>query len=144
MNEVILIGRLVRAPELQYTPNTQTAVCRATIAVDRPKREGKESSADFIRCTVFGKQAESLTRYLNKGAQLAVRGRLQTGSYRNKNGETVYTTDVIADRVEFLGSANRAQEPRPTAEADPLPEPMQMGFEDVTDDFQSAENDIPF
>lgn len=105
MNSVILIGRLARDPELSYTPNTQTAVCRFTIAVDRPKRQGEDAGADFIRITVWGTQGETCDRYLSKGRQVAVHGRIQTGSYKDRNGETVYTTDVVADRVEFLGSA---------------------------------------
>lgn len=100
MNKVFLTGRLARDPEVSYTPTNNTAVCRFTIAVDRVK-EG----ADFIRITVWGKQAESCGRYLVKGRQVAVDGRIQVGSY-DKNGEKVYTTDVVAERVEFLGSGN--------------------------------------
>lgn len=105
MNSVVLIGRLCADPELSYTPNTQTAVGRFTIAVDRPRRDGEDQGADFIRITVWGRQAETCDRYLSKGRQVAVHGRIQTGSYKDRNGETVYTTDVIADRVEFLGGA---------------------------------------
>ena len=105
MNSVVLIGRLCADPELSYTPNTQTAVCRFTLAVDRPKRQGEDQGADFIRITVWGKQAENCDRYISKGRQVAVMGRIQTGSYKDRNGETVYTTDVVADRVEFLGGA---------------------------------------
>ena len=169
MNSVILIGRLARDPELSYTPNTQTAACRITLAVDRPKRNGDAQgadyvrSADFIRVTVWGRQAETCDRYLSKGRQIAVQGRIQTGSYKNRSGETVYTTDVVADRVEFLGS-NGQQQSQPqvdTAEvqrqADELlrPKPqqntqMQMesqlasGFDDLPDTFMAAEDDIPF
>ena len=103
MNQVILIGRLTRDPELSYTPNTQSAMCRFTIAVDRPRRQGEDAGADFIRITVWGRQAETCDRYLAKGRQVAVQGRIQTGSYKNREGVTVYTTDVVADRVEFLG-----------------------------------------
>ena len=103
MNNVVLIGRLARDPELSYTPNTQTAVARFTIAVDRPKRNGEDQGADFIRITVWGRQAETCDRYLSKGRQVAVLGRITTGSYKNREGVTVYTTEVTADRVEFLG-----------------------------------------
>lgn len=102
MNSVVLIGRLARDPELTYTPNTQTAICRFTLAVNKID---KDKGADFIRITVWGKQAETCDRYLAKGDQAAVHGRISTGSYKDRNGETVYTTDVTADRVEFLGSA---------------------------------------
>lgn len=103
MNIVILIGRLTKDPELQYTPNTQTAVCKFTLAVDR---KGKDEGADFIRITAFGKRAESISRYMKKGRQIAVQGKIQTGSYKDRDGKTVYTTDVILDDDEFLGSAN--------------------------------------
>ena len=106
MNSVVLIGRLARDPELSYTPNTQTAVCRFTLAVDRPRRQGEDQGADFIRITVWGNQAENCDRYLSKGRQAAVAGRIQTGSYKDRNGQTVYTTDVVANNVEFLGDGN--------------------------------------
>lgn len=105
MNSVFLIGRLARDPELSYTPNTQSAVCRFTIAVDRPRRQGEDAGADFIRITVWGRQAETCDRYLSKGRQVCVQGRIQTGSYKDRSGDTVYTTDVVAERVEFLGGA---------------------------------------
>ena len=108
MNEVVLIGRLVRDPEIRYT-GTQMAVCTFTLAVDRPfarNRQDGGPTADFIRITVFDRQAENCNRYLAKGSQAAVQGRIQTGSYVNKEGRTVYTTDVIANRVEFIGSRN--------------------------------------
>lgn len=100
MNRVILIGRFVKKPELQYTPQSQTAVTKFTLAVDR---QGKDAGADFINVTAFGKRAESICRYMDKGRQIAVQGRLQTGSYKNRDGKTVYTTDVIMDDYEFLG-----------------------------------------
>ena len=109
MNSVVLIGRLARDPELSYTPNTQTAVCHFTLAVDRPRRQGEERGADFLRITVFGRQAETCDRYLSKGRQAAVHGRIETGSYKNRDGVTVYTTDIIADNVEFLGGGQGGQ-----------------------------------
>lgn len=151
MNSVILIGRLTRDPELTYTPNTQTAVCRFTIAVDRPKRQGEDQGADFPRITVWGRQAENCDRYLEKGRQVAVMGHIQTGSYTNRDGQTVYTTDVIAERVEFLGSGNKsAQGPNtaPGQSFSPVQDvPNFSDFEDygnITDSFQQAEDDIPF
>lgn len=166
MNSVILIGRLARDPELSYTPNTQTAACRITLAVDRPKRNGDAQgadyvrSADFIRVTVWGRQAETCDRYLSKGRQIAVMGRIQTGSYKNRNGETVYTTDVVAERVEFLGGNQQSQPQVNTDEvqrqADELLRPRQQqntqmkmesqfnGFDDLPDTFMEAEDDIPF
>jgi single-strand DNA-binding protein len=110
MNLVMLIGRLTRDPELRYAAGSQTAVCKFSLAVDRPNRQGHEREADFPRVTVFGRQAENCDKYLAKGRKVAVQGRLQTGSYKNKDGYTVYTTDVIADRVEFLEWGDRAQQ----------------------------------
>lgn len=105
MNSVSLVGRLVRDPELRYTSGTQTAVATFTLAVDRPT---KSDEADFIRITVFGRSAENCGTYLAKGSMVGVQGRIQTGSYETKTGERRYTTDVIADRVEFLQRASGA------------------------------------
>lgn len=115
MNNVILIGRLVRDPELSYT-QSQTALCKFTIAVDRQSKE--EKTADFIRIVVWGKQAENCDRYLFKGKQVAVNGRIQTGSYKDKSGNTVYTTDVIANNVEFLGSKQEERQAEPLTQED--------------------------
>ena len=158
MNSVVLIGRLARDPELSYTANTQTAVCHFTLAVSRPRRNGEDQGADFLRVTVFGRQAENCDRYLAKGRQAAVRGRIETGSYKNREGVTVYTTDVVADRVEFLGGGNGGQgvsrdtftgrEPgfggmtQDTGFS--APQDTFTGFDDMPDTFQAAEDDIPF
>ena len=109
MNSVVLIGRLTRDPELRYTSGSQMAVATFTIAIDRPVRAGGAKQTDFPRVTVFGKQAENCEKYLAKGRLVGVQGRLQTGSYTNKDGATVYTTDVVADRVEFLEWGDRPQ-----------------------------------
>ncbi|MGP1441082.1 MAG: single-stranded DNA-binding protein [Anaerovoracaceae bacterium] len=103
MNVVVLVGRLVRDPELRYT-NSQMPICRTALAVrkDRPSADGKD--ADFINITIFGKQAETFNRYLTKGQQVAIEGRISTGSYQNQKGDTVYTTDVIVNRFDFIGS----------------------------------------
>lgn len=104
MNNVVLIGRLTKDPELAYGgQNSDIAVCRFTLAVDRPTQD---KAADFIRIVVFRKQAENAKQYLAKGRQCAVEGRIQTGSYKDREGKTVYTTDVVANRVEFLTKPN--------------------------------------
>ena len=108
MNIVTLIGRLTRDPELRYT-SSQMAVCTFTLAVDIQTKG--EKKADFPRVQVFGKQAENCEKFLKKGMLCGVQGRLSTGSYQDKNGNTVYTTDVAADRVEFLEWAEK--EPTP-------------------------------
>lgn len=116
MNNVILIGRLARDPELRFTTN-QKAVCRTVVAVNR-----MSEGADFIPVTIFGKQAENVNNYLKKGAQVGIEGRIQTGSYTNKDGQKVYTTDVMAHRVEFLGGKREAE---PKKEEYPAPVPAQ-------------------
>jgi single-strand DNA-binding protein len=107
MNSVVLIGRLTKDPELRYIPESQNAVATFTLAVDRAF--SKEKQADFIKITVFGKQAENCERFLTKGKLCGVQGRIQTGSYKNKEGAMVYTTDVVADRVEFLEWGDKAE-----------------------------------
>lgn len=149
MNSVILIGRLTRDPELRYTPNNQTAVAHFSLAVDRPVGQGRERQADFIRITVFGKQAETCDRYLAKGRQVAVQGRIQTGSYKNREGQTVYTTDVIAERVEFLGGGNSGggrseNSGRFEDNFDAPGGAMPDAFAPASDSFQAADEDIPF
>jgi single-strand DNA-binding protein len=158
MNSVVLIGRLTRDPETRYTSGSQMAVCTFTIAIDRVTRQGEEKKTDFPRITVFGKQAENCDRFLKKGRLVGVQGRLQTGSYTNKDGATVYTTDVVADRVEFLEwgdrqssgemsgqrsySAPREAAPQyQSAEPQPMSEPQE---EFAPDGFTSIEEDIPF
>ncbi len=144
MNSVVLIGRLTRDPEVRYTAATQMAVATFTVAIDRPVRAGGEKQTDFPRVTVFGKQAENCEKYLAKGRLVGVQGRIQTGSYQNKDGVTVYTTDVVADRVEFLEWGDRpqrnvqSQEPqdektRQTSMAEIQPE-IPSGFEPIEDD----------
>lgn len=107
MNSVELIGRLTRDPEVRYTSGSQKAVATFTIAIDRPQKEGEQKQTDFPRITVFGRQAETCEKYLKQGRLVAIQGRIQTGSYTNKNGDTVYTTDVIANRVEFIDWGNQ-------------------------------------
>lgn len=130
MNNVNLIGRLTRNPETRYTAS-QMAVTTFTIAIDRPTKDG-EKKTDFPRITVWGRQAENCEKYLSKGRKVAIEGRIQTGSYKDKNGNTVYTTDVVASRVEFLESKNGNQtgsqrEPEQTE----MPESFDMIDEDV-------------
>ena len=105
MNKVVLIGRLSRDPELRHTANG-TAVCQISVAISRPVAQGHEPETDFINVTVWNKQAENIARYLSKGRQVAVEGRIQTRNYENNEGKKVYVTEVIASNVEFLGSAN--------------------------------------
>lgn len=105
MNKVILIGRLTRDPDVRYSQGeTATAVARYTLAVERRfKREG-DQTADFVSCVTFGKTAEFAEKYLRQGIKIAVSGQIQTGSYTNKEGQKVYTTDVVVEEQEFAES----------------------------------------
>lgn len=105
MNKVILMGRLCADPEVRYSQNqNKTAVARYRLAVDRRfKREG-EQTADFISCVAFGKAAEFAEKYLRQGTKIAITGRIQTGSYTNREGQKVYTTDVVVEEQEFAES----------------------------------------
>lgn len=106
MNKVILMGRLARDPEVRYTQGEQAmAVARYTLAVDR-RGKNQENSADFIQCVAFGKAGEFAERYLHKGTKIVLTGRIQTGSYTNKEGQRIYTTDVVAEDQEFAESKN--------------------------------------
>ena len=105
MNKVFLIGRLSRDPELRHT-TSGTAVCQINVAISRPVSQGSEPQTDFINVVVWNKQAENVARYLSKGRQIAVEGRIQTRNYDNNEGKRTYVTEVIASNVEFLGSAN--------------------------------------
>ncbi len=106
MNKVILMGRLTRDPEIRYSQAEQSmAVARYTLAVDRRfRRDGDQQTADFINCVAFGRQGEFAEKYLRKGMKIAVTGRIQTGSYTNREGQKVYTTDVVVDDHEFAES----------------------------------------
>ena len=138
MNSVHLIGRLCADPEVRYTSGTQMAVATFTVAVDRPVKAGEEKKADFPRVTVFGKQAENCEKYLAKGRLVGIHGRIQTGSYTNKDGVTVYTTDVIADRVEFI-DWNGQSESEMAAAA-----PLAADQEGVPQGFAAIDEEIPF
>ena len=101
INKVILLGRLTADPNLNYAAGTGTAVCRFTLAVTRPF---KKDEKDFINCIAFGKTGETIAQYLTKGRQLAVTGSIRTGSYDAKDGTKRYTTDIVVDSFEFIGS----------------------------------------
>ena len=134
MNSVVLIGRLTRDPEVRYTAATQMAVATFTLAINRPVTKDGKKEADFPRITVFGKQAENCEKYLAKGRLCGVQGRLQTGSYQNKDGATVYTTDVVADRVEFLEWGDKPQRAQYNGSVQ----------EEMPDSFQEIDEDVPF
>lgn len=133
MNSVVLIGRLTKDPEVRYAAATQTTIATFTMAIDRPVRAGGEKQTDFPRVTVFGKQAENCEKYLQKGRLCGVQGSLQTGSYQDKNGNTVYTTDVVANRVEFLEWGEKKQGASNGSIQSEMP-----------DSFEALDCDVPF
>lgn len=140
MNNVVLIGRLTRDPELRYT-TSQMAVATFTLAIDRPTKADKEKETDFPRIKAFGKTAENCEKYLAKGRMVAIQGSIQTGSYEDKDGKRVYTTDVIANRVEFLEWGDR---PQGNAPANSGAQTSGFNAGDVPDDFQALDEDVPF
>ena len=150
MNNLQLIGNLTRDPELSYTPS-QTAKCQFTMAINRPRRNGEDQGADYIRVVVWGRTAENCDRYLAKGRKVAVSGSIRTGSYKDKDGRTVYTTDVWANNVEFLNTQPAAPQthdqyrgPEYTQTTPRPPAQRQMNMADMPPEFDMIEDDTPF
>ena len=114
------MGRLTKDPEIRYSQGaSSTCVARYTLAVDRKFKQEGQPTADFINCIAFGKLGEFAEKYLHKGVKIAVTGRIQTGSYKNKDGNTVYTTDVVVDEQEFCESKSQSSsQPQPTQSND--------------------------
>ena len=144
MNKVILMGRLTRDPEVRYSQGeSANAVARYTLAVDRRfKREG-DATADFINCVSFGRAAEFAEKYLRQGVKIAVTGRIQTGSYTNKDGVRVYTTDVVVEEQEFAES-KAASASNSGYQASPSPSPsadIGDGFMNIPD---GIDEELPF
>ena len=139
MNKVILMGRLTRDPEVRYSQGEKsTAVARYSLAVDRKYKQEGQPTADFINCIAFGKLGEFAEKYLRKGTKIAVIGRIQTGSYTNKDGQKVYTTDVVVEEQEFAESKNASQQsnndrPQPMTDSD--------GFMSIPD---GIDEELPF
>ena len=140
MNKVILMGRLTRDPEVRYAQgNDNMAIARYSLAVDRRfKKDGDEQTADFINCIAFGKAGEFAEKYFRKGTKIAVVGRIQTGSYTNKDGQKVYTTDVVVEEQEFAeskgnGSTEGAQTTKTPSGSD--------GFMNIPD---GIDEELPF
>ena len=112
MNQVVLMGRLTRDPEVRYSGGESSlAIARYTLAVDRRFKRDGEPTADFISCVAFGKTAEFAERYFRKGTKIAIQGHIQTGSYTDKNGNRVYTTDIVIDEHEFAESKGTGNTP---------------------------------
>ena len=153
MNKVFLIGRLSRDPELRHT-SSGMAVCQINVAISRRTGAGRDPETDFINVVVWDKQAENVSKYLAKGRQVAVEGRIQTRSYDNNEGKKTYVTEVVANNVEFLGSAsdnNRAQSMSEENPFDSMPVDEPAGASIDNDPFASfgekveiSDNDLPF
>lgn len=146
MNKVILMGRLTRDPEMHYTQGENPkAVGRYTIAVDRRfKREG-EQTADFINCVAFGKAAEIAEKYFRQGMKIAVTGSIQTGSYTNKDGVKVYTTDIVVEDQEFAESkGNNAGQTNKPQQAQPSPQPRNNSGDGYMNIPDGIEDELPF
>lgn len=158
MNKVILIGRLSRDPEMRTT-GSGIAVTRFTVAVSRPYNpQNGQPVTDFINCVAWRRQAENIAKYCSKGSQVAVEGRIQTGSYDGTDGQRHYTTDIVADNVTFLGSRNNASDSSGFSGTDysqPMPnysEPQDMvttdvsedPFKDFGDEIALSDDDLPF
>ena len=162
MNKVILMGRLTRDPDIRYsTGESATAVARYTLAVDRRfRRDSDSQTADFIGCVAFGRSAEFAEKYLHQGTKIVVTGRIQTGSYTNREGQKVYTTDVVVEEQEFAESksvsdsnrssyassnSNYGQAAAPQAQPAAQPEAPQMssaaGFMNIPD---GIDEELPF
>lgn len=148
MNKVILMGRLTRDPETRYTTGENPmAISRYTIAVDRrfTRNNNDGNNADFIPCVVFGKSAEFTEKYLKKGTKIAVTGRIQTGSYTNKDGDKVYTTEVVVEDQEFAESKNSEQpsggQNMPKKKQAPREEEGMDGFMNIPD---GIDEELPF
>lgn len=147
MNKVILMGRLTRDPEVRYSQTQsgeQMAIARYTLAVDRRYKRDGEQTADFIGCVAFGKSAEFTDKYLRQGTKIAISGRIQTGSYTNKDGNKVYTTDVVVEEQEFAeskaasGQSAPSGAPNPANAAGPA---SPNGFMNIP---EGIEDDLPF
>ena len=145
MNKVILMGRITRDAEIRYTQGEKsTAIARFSLAVDRRfKKDNDEQNTDFISCIAFGKIAEFLEKFGRKGTKFVVDGRIQTGSYNNKDGQKVYTTDVVVENIEFAESKNSSGSGGSTNQPAPAPSSSSAGdgFMNIPD---GIDEEFPF
>ena len=149
MNKAVLVGRLTRDPEVRYSQgDNTTAVARYTVAVDRRFKRDGEPTADFIPCVVFGRSAEFAEKYFRQGMRVSVSGRIQTGSYTNRDGQKVYTTEVVVEDQEFAESkassdSYAASHPRTSAPEASMPNPgaAAEGFMNIPD---GIDEELPF
>ena len=147
MNKVILMGRLTRNPDVRYSQGEKaTCVARYTLAVNRRFRREGDQDADFINCVAFGRQGEFAEKYLKQGTKIVISGRIQTGSYPNRDGVKVYTTDVIVEDQEFAESRAESEANRSSFQSSPAPGPAPSidagdGFMNIPD---GIDEELPF
>lgn len=147
MNKVILMGRLTKDPEVRYSSGENAlAIARYTLAVDRRFHKDNEASADFIGCVAFGKGGEFAEKYLRQGTKIVVTGRIQTGSYTNREGQKVYTTEIVVEDQEFAeskaASQNNSQTGAGSRQQPPPPMPTEKdGFMQIPD---GIDEELPF
>lgn len=145
MNKVILMGRLTRDPEVRYASGDNLAIARYTLAVDRRFHRDGEATADFISCVTFGRAAEFAEKYLRQGTKIVVSGRIQTGSYTNRDGHKIYTTEIVVEEQEFAESKssgdNGAAYYPPKQTPPPAPADSADGFMNIPD---GIEEELPF
>lgn len=144
MNKVILMGRLTRDPDVRYsTGERDMTIARYTLAVDRRYKRDGEATADFISCVAFGRSAEFAEKYFRQGLKVVITGRIQTGSYTNRDGNKVYTTDIVVEEQEFAESkaaAGQGENSRPQQKPEPMPVDAD-GFMNIPD---GIDEELPF
>ena len=138
MNKVILMGRLTRDPEVRYASGDNLAIARYTLAVDRRFHRDGEATADFINCVTFGRAAEFAEKYLRQGTKIVVSGRIQTGSYTNRDGHKICTTEIVVEEQEFAEGKNAGSG---SSRTQPAPETDPDGFMNIPEEI---EEEMPF
>jgi single-strand DNA-binding protein len=144
MNNVSLVGRLVRDPEVRYGQNESVSVAKFSLAVERKWKRDGEPTVDFINCTVFGKSAEFTEKYFRKGMRVAITGRIQTGSYKNKDGQTVFTTEIIVESQEIAQSKSESNESSTASNAEAGKSPYGSSGDDFMSVPEGVEDELPF
>lgn len=144
MNNVSLVGRLVRDPEVRYGQNESVSVAKFSLAVERKWKRDGEPTVDFINCTVFGKSAEFTEKYFRRGMRVAITGRIQTGSYKNKDGQTVFTTEIIVESQEIAQSKSESNESSTASNAEAGKSPYGSSGDDFMSVPEGVEDELPF
>lgn len=144
MNNVSLVGRLVSDPEVRYGQNESASVAKFSLAVERKWKRDGEPTVDFINCTVFGKSAKFTEKYFRKGMRVAITGRIQTGSYKNKDGQTVFTTEIIVESQEIAQSKSESNESSTSSNAEAGKSPYGSSGDDFMSIPEGAEDELPF